>query len=360
MPSVTTRAGVGSGADDGPRRTIGLRIKLLVAFSVAFTAIFVVLAWLIIMYVSDTAQERVVQQLKETAVGGATTLDASGLRDYLRTVPSADPGNPYQQGNPAYRALNEELMRIRTVVPNASPYTYYVDPEGANLRWLTSWAAIKPIPDFTVKYRTAVADIVDAGTVALMREGLEGTVEQPPYFDENGGWISTYTPIRDESGTVVAGLGIDYPLEYVDAVRRGALETVVPVLVVSYLVLLAMVFLVSTWLTRPLKRLTAAAHRIADGDYGVDLSAVAPTRIPDEMAVLADTFQVMVDKIGARERSLAREVTRLKVEIDAQKKEAAVTEIIESDFFAGIAEKSAIMRQRMKALDGPDAEPSSA
>ncbi len=355
--STATTGTVGT-ATSGRRRTVGLRVKLLVAFSIAFTVIFVVLAWLIILYVSDTAQSKVVRQLRETAVGGATTLDGDGLRAYLAAVPTADPANPFQEGSPEYAALNQQLMRIRTIVPNASPYTYYLDPAEHRLDWLTSWAAIDPIPDFTVRYRTPVADIVDADTVALMTQGLDHTVEQPPYYDENGGWISAYTPIRDRAGTVVAGLGIDYPLSYVDEVRRGALETVVPVLVVSYLVLLAMVFLVSTWLTRPLKRLTAAAHRIADGDYEVDLTTVAPTRIPDEMAVLADTFQVMVDKVGARERSLTREVTRLKVEIDAQKKEAAVAEIIEADFFAGIAEKSAIMRRRMKALD--DAGPAPA
>lgn len=120
--------------------------------------------------------------------------------------------------------------------------------------------------------------------------------------------------------------------------------------------LLLLVLLVSTWLTRPLKRLTAATTRIAEGEYDVDLSGVTNTRIPDELATLAERFALMVDKVRTREKKLSQEVTRLKVEIDSSRIEEAVAEIVESDFFAGIAEKAASMRSRMK--EAPDPTPS--
>ena len=37
-------------------------------------------------------------------------------------------------------------------------------------------------------------------------------------------FISTYTPIRDSSGKAVAGLGVDYPMQYVGVVRAGAIQ----------------------------------------------------------------------------------------------------------------------------------------
>ena len=142
--------------------------------------------------------------------------------------------------------------------------------------------------------------------------------------------------------------------------RTNALRNILPLLVIGYILLMGLVLLVATWLTRPLKRLTAATLRIADGDYDVDLAHVVRTRIPDEMVVLSQSFARMVDKVRAREKNLTREVKRLTVEIDSKKREQAVNEITDSDFFAAIAAKATSMRQRMdeiKQIDEPAGKP---
>jgi hypothetical protein len=69
------------------------------------------------------------------------------------------------------------------------------------------------------------------------------------------------------------------------------------------------------------------------------------------MAELANSFAQMAAKVAARERSLAREVKRLRVEIDEVKREAAVKEITESDFFSDLTSKAADMRRRMREGD---------
>ena len=117
------------------------------------------------------------------------------------------------------------------------------------------------------------------------------------------------------------------------------------------MVLLVLVLLLATALARPLKRLTVATERIAEGDYDVDLSGVSRSRFPDEMATLAASFQVMADQVAQRERSLAQEVTRLKVEIDHARREEAVREITETDFFADLSAKAAQMRRRRRGDD---------
>lgn len=330
---------------------VGLRVKLVTAFSIAFTVIFGVLAYFIILYVTNEAQANVVQQLNETAVGGSQLLDTEGIQRILREAPEPRVDDPFLESGPSadlYHSLNSELMGIRTVVPNSSPYSYFLDPVDGELKWLGTWSGLDPDPDFTVQYRQPVSEIVGESTYANMLAGLESTTNEDPYFDANGGWISTYTPIRDSEGAVIAGLGIDYPLTYVDETRRGTIAVVVPILLISYAALLALVLVVSTWLTRPLKRLTAATTRIAEGDYAVDLTQVTDTIIPDELATLGERFAIMVDRVRTRETTLTQEVTRLKVEIDSSKREAAVSEILESDFFAGIAERAASMRSRMK------------
>jgi len=76
--------------------------------------------------------------------------------------------------------------------------------------------------------------------------------------------------------------------------------------------------------------------------------ATAFTVVFDEMFTLAESFAEMAKKVGLRERSLTREVQRLKVEIDHARREEAVKEITESDFFSDLTAKAAEMRRKAR------------
>ena len=349
----------------------GMRGKMLSAFAVAFTIVFGLLALFIMAFVTDQAQTKLTLQLRQTAAGGAATLDGTSLTTLLAKHPTYNANDKWlcagltgtacaAKQDELYKAMNKELADIRTLVPNSSPYTYFRDAADGKLKWLTSWSALNPDPNFTVPFRGLVSDVVNAETAGYMDQGLTGAIDQPQYQDSNGKWISTYVPVKDAAGKTVAALGVDYPLSYVDEVRSNALRNILPLLLISYILLMLLVLLVATWLTRPLTRLTAATQRIADGDYDVDLANVVRTRIPDEMVVLSHSFARMVDKVRAREKKLTREVKRLTVEIDSKKREQAVNEITDSDFFAAIAAKASSMRQRMddiKKIDEPASRP---
>ncbi|MEI6229820.1 MAG: HAMP domain-containing protein [Actinomycetes bacterium] len=340
-----------SAAPQNAKIRFGMRAKMLTAFAVAFSIIFGILTYFVIQFVTDQAQTKLVTQLRETAVGGSSTLDATGLQTLLTNHPAYDANNLYPQSDPLYVAANQQLQNIRSVVPNASPYTYTLNPTTGKLEWMTSYSALSPDPPFTNSFRGPVSGVVNAETYKYLEAGLKAPTDQPSYTDANGSWISTYVPITAKDGSVVGGLAVDYPLSYVDEVRAAAIRNIVPLLVIAYLLLTGLVLLVSTWLTRPLKRLTAATRRIASGDYDVDLSNVVVTRIPDEMGVLAASFAVMVDKVRIREKDLTQQVKRLTVEIDSKKREQSVSEITDSDFFSALTAKAGNMRRRMRELE---------
>ena len=197
-----------------------------------------------------------------------------------------------------------------------------------------------------VGYREPVSASVDSERLARMQDGLQAPIGQSPFTNEDGSWIAAYAPVVGDDGTVVAAVGVDYPLSDLEDVRSGAVRVVVPLLLAGYVGFLLLVLVVSTWLTRPLKRLTVATTRIAEGEYDLDLSEVLKTRFPDEMAVLAESFTTMAEKVRIRERTLTQQVRQLRVEIDAAKREQAVAEITESDYFASIAAKADAMRRR--------------
>ena len=352
----------GSGQSDATRGfSVGLRVKLVVAFSVAFSLLFGGLAISLVVYVSNAAQDRLELQLQETALGGARQIDTESLGQLIDAAPNADPDDPFLRSGPnagVYERLNSELGNIRQLVPNASPYTYFADPADGSLLWLTSWDARDPDPALIRRYTAPVGETTADGAYERMVAALGETQGDAPFVDPTGDWISTFTPITGTDGSVIAALGIDYPMTYVQETRAGAIAVIMPILIISYLALLALVLVVSNWLTKPLKRLTAATTRIADGEYDIDLTSVTRTRVPDEFATLGQRFAVMIDKVRAREAKLNQEVRRLTVEIDASRRESAVAEIVESDSFANIIERAEEMRRRMK--DAPDSDSDSA
>ena len=335
---------------------ISLRLKLLGAFAGAFTIVFIFIAVWIFQFTSETTQNRLVSELAQAAKGGAATIDADQFVELITTVPAV-PGPQLADGtgagypdSPLFTAIAQDLLDLRLIVVDAGAYSYFQDPDDGQLYFAAS-AGYLLDPQRGVTYKVPVADIVGPTTYGYMEQGLSATVNEPEYSDQYGSFISAYSPILDSAGNSVGAVGLDFPLTYVDEVETQTRQRIIPILLGTYIVLLLLVLFLSTTITRPVKRLTSATTRIADGEYDVDLKGVTETRFPDELATLADSFAIMVSKVAAREQSLTREVQRLKVEIDQGRRAEAVREITESDAFAEIAERAAQMRRRMRERD---------
>ncbi len=357
------------------RRRLGMRWKLLIAFGLGFTVIFLVLAYWILQFSTDTATNKLRTTLRELSEGGAAAIDTHAFEQLLTHDSAIEAGSTYPANAgtlagttataesvyptfPGYWAHVDELARIRLTNPEASPYTYALDADGT-VKFIGSWGA-KGYPNMGVdqpnggRFKQNALDWVDQPTLDYFRKGFSSTTEQPSYCDNLDCWISVYTPIKNAEGNTIGAIGVDYNLAYVDEVRSKVLRILYPVFIAAYLVLLFMVFWLSGWLTRRLGRLSSATQRVAEGDYAVDLTGATKATFPDEMSELARAFIVMVDKVGDRERTLVRQVQVLKVEIDEKKRQQAVVEIVESDFFADLTAKAGAMRRKVKALDEPD------
>ena len=169
MSATTTSTAASTAASAAPAAApsrvtkvrFGMRGKMLSAFAVAFTIVFGLLALFIMAFVTDQAQTKLTLQLQQTASGGAATLDAAGLTTLLAKHPTYNANDKWLCGgltgeaclakqDELYKAMNKELADIRTIVPNASPYTYFRDAADGQLHWLTSWSALNPDPNFTV------------------------------------------------------------------------------------------------------------------------------------------------------------------------------------------------------------------
>ena len=352
--SMPATAPAGSTASNpqmpAPRFHLSIRWKLVGSFAGAFTIFFVLIAWWMMSFTRTTTEDRLISELQSSAEGGAAGISAQGFLDLIQNVPAApDPvtGKLGYPNDARYTAVSQELLNIRRVMKDGGVYSYFKSPKDGRIYFAAS-AGYLLTPQIGVKYMVPLDTVVDATVYKHMERGLTESVNEPPYSDAFGSWISTYTPIRDAQGNSVGALGIDYPLTYVDSVQGKLRSQLLPILGIGYLLLLAIVFALSTSLARPINRLTRATQRVAEGEYDLDVRALVPSRFPDELWTLADSFASMASKIAARERSLTQEVQRLKVEIDHVRREEAVREITETDFFSDLTEKAEHMRKRMR------------
>jgi HAMP domain-containing protein len=345
--------------DEGAKRSIriAMRWKLLAAFATAFTVVFVFIALYVLQFSTQNAQARLENELMTFATGGAKGIDAEQFFELVTTVPAVvDESNPFGLGyptSPLYSDQARALFNLNNITGEALSYSYFKDPKDGKL-YAAATSAFFVDPSLGYPYKVPISETSSPATNERMNDGLSQPILQPAYTDAYGSWISAYVPIVDKNGNTVGGLGVDYPITYVDEVKRDVLSRLLPILIAAYLILLGVVLLLSTTLVRPLKRLTAASARIADGEYDVDLSSFSGSRFPDEMYELAESFATMARKVGAREKSLSQEVQRLKVEIDQTRRAEAVREITENDSFADLARKAAEMRERMRKDLGKD------
>jgi nitrogen fixation/metabolism regulation signal transduction histidine kinase len=330
---------------------LGLRLKLLLTFSALFTLVFAATYYWFFQYSTSNALKKIQDDQIATITGAAEQIDAEALLGlYHDGQPNADGFSD----DPRYAENMAVLERIHQIEPRAYSGTYVLDANGSLVFLTDLWANYDVDRAATFLYvcepvacaegDADTAKAIEQATTAI-REGKvelkEGIVE-----DQWGRWSSAWAPIRDSSGNVVAGMFLDFEAAYVDEVQRQVETQIAIAAVISYLIVFVMVYIVSSQLTRPVVELTKAAERIGEGDYNQDLTHLTQVGTRDEISTMADVFQIMVGKVYQREQTLIRQVQELKIEIDETKRKTQVSEIVDSEFFQELQEKSRAMRRR--------------
>lgn len=335
----------------GPRnRYVSLRLKLLFAFTALFTVVFAATYYWFFQYSTNNALQKIKDDQLATIQGAAEQIDAEEL---LALYNDGQPNADGFSDDPRYEANLAVLERVHAIEPRSYSGTYVVD--GNNLVFITDlWAHYDVDRAATFKYvcepvECAGGDPDTARAIQLATDAVRlGQVEIKDGIvtDQWGSWSSAWAPIRDKNGNVVAGLFLDFEAAYVYDVQRQVATQIAIAAIISYIIVFVMVFFVSSQLTRPVVALTQAAERIGEGDYKQDLSSLANVRLRDEISTMAEVFQIMVGKVYQREQTLIKQVEELKIEIDENKRKKQVSDIVDSEFFQELQEKSRAMRRR--------------
>ncbi|MCC6804002.1 MAG: HAMP domain-containing protein [Anaerolineae bacterium] len=333
-----------------------IQFKLALVFTLIFSVVFAVIFIWFYNYATGVAKTRIGEALQDDLKAAVERINGDmfiALYDQAEPTLFSDRGSSdpdddvYYTDDPRYWEIAEWLHTVRTVDPNAQPWTFVradvnTDPEG--FYYVVDGLALDdPLPNNTINFKQ-----YDTAIDGKLFTGLTGTaVYLNDVYEWEGEWyVSGSAPITDSNGSVVGGLGIDYRARYLINVENEIRNLAIPAFVLTYLVLFGLVYVTAQVLSRPIVQLTSIAARIGEGQYEQDFSGIQNRRFPDEIGTLADVFQVMIGKVARREEKLKQQVAELQIQIDHSKRDEQVKEIVDNDFFQSLQSKAYEMRSR--------------
>ena len=365
---MTVSAETSSGKPAKKKRFISLQVRLLVGFTIIFTGVFSAAYYWFYTFTIESAVASLRRDLNSTLEGAAAGIDVDELLELYET------GEPNAEGfsdDPRYLNQLAWFETIQQLEPRAWPYSYIMVglagqetarmqvQENGNVRVETFqpsddrqlvglvdlWAIRDPAKSYLF------LDMGEASNYSVLAWEQNRLIERPDlYTDAWGEWFSSYKPIHNADGEVVALLGIDFEASYVNQLKRSLVDQIIVSFSLAYGSLFILVYLSSRFFTQPLKRLSFAAQKIANADYDntEELKSLSNRQIRDEFTNLSDTFIIMTSKVRGREDALKTRVQKLQIEIDETRKQREVKEIVESEFFQDLQRKAEKIRRRAR------------
>jgi HAMP domain-containing protein len=117
------------------------------------------------------------------------------------------------------------------------------------------------------------------------------------------------------------------------------------------IVAFGLALLIARRLSRPINVLTRSAVHI-DAGQDVDQEALAKIGAArDDVGRLARVFSSMAEQVARRERALREELRALRVEINQERRQEAVSEVTDTDFFRDLLVRAEEFRRRARHQD---------
>lgn len=183
---------------------------------------------------------------------------------------------------------------------------------------------------------------------AGLSESGEGSLSEVPWLGR-GPQVAAWNSVNDDLSSVILQPQEAFLRPIEDLVRTTWLIfTVVAVLAFG----LALV--IARRLSRPISVLTGSAVDVEAGEPvdPVPLQKIGNTR--DDVGRLARVFSSMAEQVAQREQALREQVRALRVEIDHERRQQAVSQVTESDFFRDLLQRAQELRLRMQQNEERD------
>lgn len=316
-----------------PRRSLSLRVKLLVVFSILFSLVFAGAFYWFYTFTTEKTLYKLRSDMRNTLKGAAQGVDVEELWALYQT---GDRNPAGFSDDDRYQRQLRWFQTVHQIEPRVWLYSYVVGPVDRNRRF--GPASVTP-PNLETVYLVDLWLIRDPNKAADFLESAPANLDldfireqslievSKIYSDKWGSWLSS-SIILDDNGEQLLMLGLDIEADYVLQIQNMIRQRVGIAFIFTYGIFFTLIYLLSGILTRRLRHLTNAAEEIRLGNYQVAPLAFADRDyFPDEMHTLAQAFDSMVAGIRTRE-SLIRQGKQTEYEMRlALQKERELNEL---------------------------------
>jgi len=311
---------------------ISLRIKMLVVIVLRITIVYLVMYLWIYNFFTDSSTRALRADVETLLDAGSASISGDVVAG-LTAAPRLDTTDS------RYRAITDWFTQLRNYNPHAAAYLYYQPSPGKFV--VLADSVVAQGSNTLIAYH--VGQQLDAGDGRLINGLTTQTTNLDIHSGRQGSAVSGITPIRDSSGEVVAALVVETAPDTAAADQLRARSNLLPLLGIVYFLLSFSVWFISSNLTRSVRALDHVTRRIGEGDYTAIQSKSG--LFPDEITHLEQTINQMAEKVRGREETLRRQVEKLTIQVDQSKREKAVKEVVDSDFFMDLQSKARSLRE---------------
>lgn len=164
--------------------------------------------------------------------------------------------------------------------------------------------------------------------------------------------LQVATPIQDSRGEMLGVAMVYLPTDRVQATLNYTFQLALVMALFVLVYGIESTIVMARRLTKPVERLKAAALAVEAGTFDPD-SLADIARKKDELGRLAAVFVQMAREVRAREERLENQVQQLTIEIDEAKRQRAVQEITETEYFKDLQAKAEELRARSRGGSHP-------
>jgi len=315
-------------------RRLNIRMKLLLVFMTVFTVFLLgVFYW---FYQFSTA--RLMKELRQSLVVSASmAAEMINAEDHTRVFESG------VEDDADYKKIADSLRLVRNANPRVAAIYTAVRSSGADPNELLFVVSA----DENLETRVHLREAYDASNAPEMLLAFDRPIADVEMGkDEYGNWLSGYAPILDKNGKSVAIVGVDMEASEVLEMQSQIKKISIFVFLIAYASVFLAVIFASGAITKPLSQITEVA-RTLENDQPYDPKQLEDvTDNADELGMLARVFNEMAIQVQQREQKLKEEVVQLRIEIDQTKRQKQVSEIVDTEYFQDLKEKTSTLRKR--------------
>ncbi|WP_438313415.1 methyl-accepting chemotaxis protein [Sporosarcina sp. FA9] len=232
--------------------------KRIMFYMIGTTAVLGIL-FSVILFVNTglTVNKSVGSQAINTATNISALLDGDKYKEFSENPTESD----------LYWELREELNELRLQNGVMYAYTYAVPEKDAPVTFLVDGM---PLDD--IEGAAAIGDASSATKYKDVEMVLQGTNHHTGLLadDDFGQFLSSFVPLYDSNGQVVAILGVDIAATQIGAIKNGILATSLPISIgVIILIGFTALFVVYRFIRaalNPLVMMQQASTLFSDGD----------------------------------------------------------------------------------------------